>query len=211
MVAEMEWHPGELVPRIGCIITNLSRPAERVVAFQNRRGKAEQYVKGAIRWTRLSCRKFRDNAVRLQFHVLAYNLANFTRTPALPKAIEGWSLTILREKLVKIRARVVAYGRYAAYQLAEAAVLRDLFPEILSLIDELRPSPAPAYVGEIDHQVKTTGGVCLKAKKVTEWPSNRGPIIKIVPSDGSKRGKFPWRWDSGTTSTKLAIIWEMSD
>ena len=75
VVAKVEWHPGELVPRVGFIVTNLSRPAERVVAFYNLRGKAEQYIKegkNAIKWTRLSCRKFRDNAVRLQLHALTY-------------------------------------------------------------------------------------------------------------------------------------------
>ncbi len=72
-----EWHPGELYPRVGFMLTNLSRPAERVVAFYNQRGKAEQYIKegkNAIRWTRLSCLEFRDNAVQLQLHALAYNL-----------------------------------------------------------------------------------------------------------------------------------------
>ena len=99
MVAKVEWHPGELVPHVGFIVTNLSRPAERVVAFYNQRGKAEQYIKegkNAIKWTRLSCRKFRDNKVRLQLHALAYNLANFMRTLALPKEVEHWSLTTLR-------------------------------------------------------------------------------------------------------------------
>ena len=63
VVAKVEWHPGKLVPRVGFIVTNLSRPAERVVGFYNQRGKAEQYIKegkNAIKWTRLSCRKFRD-------------------------------------------------------------------------------------------------------------------------------------------------------
>ena len=82
VVAKVEWHPGELFPRVGFIVTNLSRPPGRVVTFYNQRGKAEQYIKegkNAIKWTRLSCRKFRDNAVRLQLHALAYNLANFMR------------------------------------------------------------------------------------------------------------------------------------
>ena len=68
MVAKVEWHPGELHPRVGFIVTNLSRPAERVVAFYNQRGKAEQYIKEgkhALKWTRLSCGKFRNNEVRL--------------------------------------------------------------------------------------------------------------------------------------------------
>ena len=147
VVAKVEWHPYELHPRVGFIVTNLSRPAERVVAFYNQRGKAEQYIKegkNAIKWTRLSCRKFRDNAVRLQLHALAYNLANFMRTLALPKEVEHWSLTTLREKLVKIGAKVVRHGRYVTFQLAEVAVSRSLFQIILSLIDDLRRRPAPA-------------------------------------------------------------------
>jgi hypothetical protein len=153
VVAKVEWHPGELVPRVGLdplrgsSVTNLSRPAERVVAFYNQRGKAEQYIKegkNAIKWTRLSCRKFRDNEVRLQLHALAYNLANFMRTLALPKEVEHWSLTTLREKLVKIGAKVVRHGRYVTFQLAEVAVPRTLFQKILGLIDDLRRRPAPA-------------------------------------------------------------------
>ncbi len=72
------------------------------------------------------------------------NLANFMRTLALPKEVEYWSLTTLREKLVKIGARVVRHGRYVTFQLAEVAVPRGLFREILSLIDDLRRRPAPA-------------------------------------------------------------------
>ncbi len=100
--------------------------------------------KNAIKWTRLSCRKFRDNAVRLQLHALAYNLANFMRTLALPKEVEYWSLTTLREKLVKISAKVIRHGRYVTFQLAEVAVPKELFRKILSLIDDLRRRPAPA-------------------------------------------------------------------
>ena len=147
VVAKVEWHPGELYPRVGFIVTNLSRPAERVVAFYNHRGTAEQYIKegkNAIKWTRLSCRKFGDNAVRLQLHALAYNIANFMRTLALPTEVEHWSLTTLREKLVKIGAKVVRHGRYVTFQLAEVAVPRNLFEKILSLIDDLRRRPIPA-------------------------------------------------------------------
>ena len=147
VVSKVEWHPGELYPRVGFIVTNLSRPAVRVVAFYNQRGKAEQYIKegkNAIKWTRLSCGKFRNNEVRLQLHVLAYNLANFMRTLALPKEVEHWSLTTLREKLIKIGAKVVRHGRYVTAQFAEVAVPRSLFQKILDLIDDLRRRPVPA-------------------------------------------------------------------
>ena len=98
----------------------------------------------ALRWTRLSCRAFRDNAVRLQLFALAYNLANFLCSLALPDEVAHWSLTTLREKLVKIGARIVRHGRYVVFQLAEVAVPRMLFAEILRRIDRLRESPAPA-------------------------------------------------------------------
>jgi hypothetical protein len=98
--------------------------------------------KGAIKWTRLSCRTFAANAVRL--HVLAYNLGNFMRTLALPKAAEPWSLTNLREKLIKIGAKVVSHGRYIMFQMAEVAVSRQMFANILMLIARLRAPPSPA-------------------------------------------------------------------
>ena len=146
VVAKVEWHPGELVPRVGFIVTNMSRPAENVVAFYNQRGTCEQWIKegkGAIKWTRLSCRTFAANAVRLQLHALAYNLGNFLRTLALPEAIAHWSLTSLREKLIKIGAKLVRHGRYVAFQMAEVAIPRQMFQEILRLIAELRPQPPP--------------------------------------------------------------------
>jgi hypothetical protein len=147
VVVKVEWHPGELYPRVGFIVTNLARPAARVVAFYNQRGTAEQWIKEgkhAIKWTRLSCRTFGANAVRLQLHTLAYNLGNFMRTLAIPMAAEQWSLTSLREKLIKIGAKVVSHGRYVTFQMAEVAVPRQMFANILSLIACLRAPPAPA-------------------------------------------------------------------
>src|SRR3977135_4261973 len=82
-------HPGELYPRVGSLATNMSRSAERIVAFYNKRGTCEQWIKegkGAIKWTRLSCRTFAANAVRLQLHALA-----FLRTLATPEPIKDWS------------------------------------------------------------------------------------------------------------------------
>ena len=147
VVAKVEWHPGELLPRVGFIVTNMTRPAERVVNFYNHRGTAEQWIKEgkqAITWTRLSCSRFAANAVRLQLHALAYNLANFLRTLALREAVKQWSLTSLREKLVKIGAKVARHSRCVIFQMAEVAVPRKLFGEILRLIDGLRPRPTPS-------------------------------------------------------------------
>jgi len=147
VVAKVEWHPGELYPRVGFIVTNLTRQTERVVAFYNQRGTCEQWIKegkGAIKWRRLSCRSFAANVARLQLHALAYKLGNFMRTLAMPGTAEPWSLTSLREKLIKIGAKVVSHGRYVTFQMAEVVVPRNLFREILRLIDGLRARPAPA-------------------------------------------------------------------
>ena len=128
------------------IVTNLSRPPENIVAFYNQRGTCEQWIKegkGAIKWTRLSCRSFAANAVRLQLHALAYNLGNFLRTLATPEPIKDWSLTSLKEKLIKIGAKVISHVRYIAFQMTEVAIPRQLFADILRLIAELRPPPDP--------------------------------------------------------------------
>ena len=79
----------------------------------------------------------------LQLHALAYNLANFLRTLALPREVEQWSLTTLRERLIKIGARIVRHGRYLVFQLAEVAVPRALFAAILHRIEQLRPRSPP--------------------------------------------------------------------
>lgn len=116
------------------------------MAFYNQRGTAEQHVKegkNAIKWARLTCRKFRDNAVRLQHHALTYNLGNFMRTLALLREVEYWSMTTLREKLVKIGAKGVRHGRFVTVQLAEVAAPRGLFRRFLRLIDGLQPAPSP--------------------------------------------------------------------
>ncbi|MBE7463044.1 MAG: IS1380 family transposase [Planctomycetes bacterium] len=145
IVAKVEWHMGELLPRIGFIVTNLRWRSKRVVKFYNQRGTAEQWIKEgkhAVKWTKLSCHDFKDNQVRLQLFALAYNQGNFLRRLALPRSVKHWSLTTLREKLVKIGAKVVKHARYINFQMAEVAVPRELFASILAKIGRLRDAPA---------------------------------------------------------------------
>jgi hypothetical protein len=75
-----------------------------------------------------------------------HNLGNFLRTLATPEPIKDCSLTSLKDKLIKISAKVVSHGRYVAFPMAEVAIPRQMFQEILRLIAELRlqPPPAPA-------------------------------------------------------------------
>jgi len=144
VVAKIEWHAGELFPRVGFIVTNLSKHSKRVVRFYNGRGTAEQWIKegkNAVQWTKLSCRTFRDNQARLQLFALAYNVGNFLRRLALPKPVKHWSLTTLREKLIKIGAKVTRHSKYVTFQLAEVAVTRNLFAAILNRIARLAMPP----------------------------------------------------------------------
>ena len=144
VIAKIEWPPGELFPKVGFIVTNLPMAPDWVMGFYSQRGTAEQHIKEgkyAFRWTRLSCKRFRDNEVRLQLHALAYNLATFLRRIELPEAMADWSLTSLQLKLIKIGARVVRHARAITFQLAEVAVTGPMVRAILTAIRRLRAPP----------------------------------------------------------------------
>jgi hypothetical protein len=72
------------------------------------------------------------------------SVADFLRTLATPEAIANWSLTSLREKPIEIGARVVSHGRYVTFQMAEIAIPRTLFAELLNRISALRSPPLTA-------------------------------------------------------------------
>ena len=132
---------GELYPRVGFIVTNMSAQAPGVVHFYNGRGMAEQWIKEgkyALNWTRLSCQRFIPNQVRWALFVLAYNLGNFLRRLVLPRSIKHWSLRTLLTKLIKIGAKVVRHGRMVTFQMAEVAVSKEIWAGLLCRIDRLR-------------------------------------------------------------------------
>jgi Transposase DDE domain group 1 len=144
IVAKVEHHQGELFPRVGFIVTNMSLPSRSVVRFYNKRGTAEQWIKEgkqATSWTRLSCHRFRANEVRLQLSVLAYNLGNLWRRLVLPRRIDRWSLTSVQQRLVKTGGRLVKHARYYWLLLAESHLTRRLFEAMLQRIWAL-PLPA---------------------------------------------------------------------
>ena len=144
VVTKMEWHRGELFPRVGFIVTNLSVQAKGVVHFYNGRGTAEQWIKEgkyALNWTRLSCHRLVANQMRLRLFVLAYNLGNFLRRLGLPKAIKDWSLRSIQVKLFKIGGRIVRHARQIIFQLAKVVVSREIFAAILERISRLSLAP----------------------------------------------------------------------
>jgi Transposase DDE domain group 1 len=144
VVAKVEWHQGELFPRVGFIVTNLSYPTIGIVRFYNGRGTAEQWIKEgkqALNWTRLSCHRFVANQVRLWLFVLAYNLGNFMRRLALPEAMKHWSLTSLQTRLIKTGGRLVRHARRLVFQLPEVMVSGEMLAGMLERISRLRLAP----------------------------------------------------------------------
>jgi hypothetical protein len=144
VVAKVEHHAGELFPRVGFIVTNLTLPSRAVVRFYNKRGTAEQWIKEgkqAVKMTRLSCHRFRSNEVRLWLSLIAYNLGNLWRRLVLPRRIAHWSLTSLQQRLVKTGGRLVKHARYYWLLLAESHLTRRLFGAMVGRIESL-PLPA---------------------------------------------------------------------
>jgi len=144
VVAKVEFHAGELFPRVGFIVTTLETDSRAVVRFYNKRGTAEQWIKEgkqAVKMTRLSCHRFRSNEVRLSLSVIAYNLGNLCRRLVLPRRIEKWSLTSLQQRLVKTGGRLVKHARYFWLLLAESHLTRRLFGSMVRRIEAL-PLPA---------------------------------------------------------------------
>lgn len=140
VVAKIEFHAGELFPRVGFIVTNLETPSRAVVRFYNKRGTAEQWIKEgkqAVKMTRLSCHRFRSNQVRLALSLLAYNMGNLWRRLGLPRGIENWSLTSLQQRLVKTGGRLVKHARYYLLLLAEGHLNRRRFGAMLGRIARL--------------------------------------------------------------------------
>ncbi len=143
VVAKVEFHFGELFPRVGFIVTNLATDNRAVVRFYNKRGAAEQWIKEgkqAVRMTRLSYHRFRANEVRLWLSLIAYNL-DLWRRLALPKGIGNWPLTSLQQWLVKTGGRLIKHARYYWLLLAESHLTRRLFAGLLRKITTL---PVPA-------------------------------------------------------------------
>src|SRR5262245_19689063 len=137
IIAKVEHRAGELFPRVGFIVTNMTLPSRSVVRFYNKRGTAEQWIKEskqAAHRTRLSCHRFRANEVRLQLSVLAYNLGNLWRRLVLPTRVDTWSLTSLQQRLVKTGGRLVKHARYYWLLLAEGHLTPCLFAAMLRRI-----------------------------------------------------------------------------
>ena len=177
MVAKVEWHQGELFPRVGFIVTSMTAGPEGVVRFYNGRGTAEQWIKEgkyALNWTRLSCHRFVANRVRLSLFVLAYNLGNFLRRLCLPKAVKHWSLRSVQVKLIKMGGRLVRHSRWLIFQLSRCRFL-DVVP---GSVGSYRPVIACAKLRRVQPRSCQEGeralqGVALSSMRFTPLAGDR--------------------------------------
>ena len=173
----MEWRQGELFPRVGFIVTNMTAGPEGVVRFYNGRGTAEQWIKEgkyALNWTRLSCHRFVANRVRLSLFILAYNLGNFLRRflLCLPKAVKHWSLRSVQVKLIKMGGRLVRHSRRLIFQLSEVSVPRRLFQGVWIVSAGYRRRQAE---GECNHDLaKRESAPGSRLSSMRFHPTGRG-------------------------------------
>ena len=143
VIAKIEHHPDELFPRVGFIITSLNWREKKVVKFYNKRGTCEQWIKegkNTLTWTKLSCKRFKENEARLKLFLLAYNLGNFLRTLVLPKKIKHWSLKTIQLKLIKTGGRLIKHARYYCLLLAEVSITEKIFSGLMNNIRKLSPA-----------------------------------------------------------------------
>ncbi len=160
VIARIEWHPGEIFPRVGFIVTNLAVAPDWVVRFYNQRGTAEQHLLAhasmRCQATHQGCANTPSAGPACRASGSATTRCGYScmRWPAtwpapsrgieLPEAMADWSLTSLQLKLIKIGARVVRHARAITFHLAELAVTGTMVRAILAAIRRLRAPPSCA-------------------------------------------------------------------
>ena len=180
VVAKVEWHQGELFPRVGFVVTNLNLPPEGVTHYYNGRGTAEQWIKEgkyALNWTRLSCHRFVANQVRLWLFVLAYNLGNFMRRLTLPESVKHWSLRSVQTKLIKMGGHLVRHARRLVFQLAEVAVSREIFRQVLERIRLPVPESLRIGPGSQNWTRAVLRVLQCRTAPFEPWGNDAGPVL----------------------------------
>lgn len=112
------------------VITNRPGRASAIFAWYNDRGAAERYIdelKNGFAVDRLSCPRYRANALRVQLHAIAYALVHLFRQQLHDTALATATVTTLRLKLFKVAARVERTARRLWFHLSSSWPYRDLF------------------------------------------------------------------------------------
>jgi hypothetical protein len=135
VVAKIEWHQGELFPRIGFVVTNSRLPAGKAVKVYNGRGDVENRIKegkNTLRWDKTSCQRFEANQARLKMGVLAYNLLHMIRQFYVWGEEVKRSMDWLIKRLIKVGARVSYHARRWYVHVASAFPLSQHYRAVLA-------------------------------------------------------------------------------
>jgi len=135
VVAKIEWHRGELFPRIGFVVTNSRLPAGKVIKVYNGRAEIENRIKegkNTLRWDKTSCQRFEANQARLQMGVLAYNLLHMIRQFYVWGEDVRRSMDWLIKRLIKVGARVSYHARRWFVHVASAFPLAHHYRAVLA-------------------------------------------------------------------------------
>jgi len=134
VVAKIEWHRGELFPRIGFVVTSSRLPAGKVIKVYNGRAEIENRIKegkNTLRWDKSSCQRFEANQARLQMGVLAYNLLHMIRQFYVWGEEVRRSMDWLIKRLIKVGARVSYHARRWYVHVASAFPLSHHYRAVL--------------------------------------------------------------------------------
>ena len=135
VVAKIEWHRGELFPRIGFVVTSSRLPAGQVTKVYNGRGDVENRIKegkNTLRWDKTSCQRFEANQARLKMGVLAYNLLHMIRQFYIWGEEVKHSMDWLIKRLIKVGARVSYHARRWYVHVASAFPLSHHYRAVLA-------------------------------------------------------------------------------
>jgi hypothetical protein len=124
------------------VVTNRAGRARDIFAWYNDRGAAERYIdelKNGFAFDRLSCSRYRANALRVQLHAIAYALVHLFRQRLRDTALATATVTTLRLKLFKVAARVERTARRLWFHLSSSWPHRELF---LAAHTAIRGAPA---------------------------------------------------------------------
>ena len=143
VVFKIEKPADQLIHMYTFVVTTMETSPHQVIQFYCGRGRMENFIKeakGGFDFNAVSSHAKLVNANRLQVHVLAYNLFNWFRRIALSADFQRQQIDTVRQKLLKIAAKVVHSAVYITFKLCSSCPYKEEFFETLANIRALKPA-----------------------------------------------------------------------
>ncbi len=144
MVCKIEWHQGELFPRVGFIVTNSRLSSREVVNTYNGRANVENRIregKNTLRWDNTRCHKFEANQARLKMGLLTCNLLHLLREFYMEGEEVKRSIEWMIRRVVKAASRISYHSRYRWVHVASVFPLHQHYQAVFGhgyLFDSVR-------------------------------------------------------------------------